>query len=89
MSVDLNLEIADLTEDEKKEKENDANLYRSCCGPVSDKRLLTFISMFSISIIALGFSFASIAHGGLDKDDKLFYTGLISLIIGVWVRTPV
>ena len=78
-------------EDEKKDEKKieDVNLYRSCCGPVSDKRLLNFIAMLSISIIALGFSFVQITKSDLDKDEKLFFTSLITMLIGIWLKQPI
>lgn len=72
----------------EEEKEN-PNIYKSCCSVPSDKRLLTFIAMLSISIGTLSFCFSQLAIGGLEKDRELFYTGLISMIIGIWIKSPV
>ena len=88
MDHEVKIHTIEEEEDEKIDI-NDSNLYRSCCNVPSDKRLLTFIAMFSISIITLGFSFSQIARGDIDKEKEIFYTGLISLIVGIWVRSPV
>ena len=85
--MDHEVKIHENEDDEKKEDES--NLYKSCCNVPSDKRLLTFIAMFSISILTLGFSFSQIARGDIGKEKEIFYTGLISLVVGIWVRSPV
>jgi hypothetical protein len=76
-------------EDEKKENDEEKEvIWQSCCGVPSDRRLLTFVSVFSISIGVLSFCFSQLAIGTLNKDREMFYISLITLIIGVWIKSP-
>ena len=64
------------------------NQYRTCCGAMSDKRLLIFISSLSISLLILCFSCYKLAHNN-DCQNQNTYVGLISLIIGIWIKSPI
>ena len=85
--MDHEVKIHENEDDEK--KEDDRDLYKSCCNVPSDKRLLNFIAMLSISILTLGFSFSQITKSNLDKDEKIFFTSLITMILGIWLKSPV
>ena len=69
---------------EAKEGENRIS---TCCGTVSDKRLLVFVSSITISSMTLAFSFYQLSKG-LDCQSENLYVGFVSLIIGYWCRSP-
>ena len=65
----------------------DVNDWHSCCGTSSDKRLLVFIANLSISFILLIFSMIRLIEP-LQPDERSIYIGFISLVIGIWVKSP-
>ena len=69
------------------DKNND-NQWHSCCFKTSDKRLLKFISIFTISISVLIFSFYKLSTD-ITYDEQNTYIGLITLIIGIYIKSPV
>ena len=73
--------------EEIKDEEN-GHLWRSCCGVVSDRRLLVFSSNLSISLIILLFSFYKL-NQDLDCSHENLYVGFISLILGYWIKSPI
>ena len=64
------------------------NLWKTCLCGSSDKRLLTFVAMISISISILVFCFFMIANRSLSCPELNTYISLISLILGIWVKSP-
>ena len=72
----------DVDDEEKK------NEYSLCCSKrKTDRRLLTFISLFSISVMVLSFSFYMLTTD-LDCNQESVYVGLISMIVGIWMKSP-
>ena len=65
----------------------DVNHWDSCCGKASDRRLLIFLANLSISFTLLIFSMIRLIEP-LQSDEKAFYCSIISLIIGIWVKSP-
>lgn len=65
----------------------DVNHWDSCCGKPSDRRLLVFMANLSISFILLIFSMIRLI-GQLPPDERSIYIGFISLVIGIWVKSP-
>ena len=63
------------------------NDWHSCCGTSSDKRLLVFIANLSISFILLIFSMVRLIEQ-LPPDERSIYIGFISLVIGIWIKSP-
>ena len=53
------------------------NLMHSCCGGMSDKRLVILLTQVSVSILVLGFSGAMLAVSD-EPNDKAIYMSLIS-----------
>jgi hypothetical protein len=66
------------------EEDRTENLYRSCCGNTSDKRLVVLLTQVSVSILVLGFSGAMLAFGGTDTD-RAIYMSLMSSTISYWL----
>lgn len=64
------------------------NQYKTCCGTVSDKRLLVFISSLSISLLILTFCCYQLVNKE-DCQSQNTYVGIITLIIGIWLKSPV
>lgn len=71
-------------EDRKKHEDNQLN---TCCGKPSDKRLLIFISSLSISLLVLTFCCFQLVNKP-DCQSQNTYVGLITLIIGIWLKSP-
>ena len=60
------------------------NLYKSCCGGFSDKRLITLLTQVGISALVLIFSGLMLAIGNTETD-KAIYMSLISSTISFWL----
>ncbi len=60
----------------------------SCCGKTSDKRLLIFAANLSISMILMIFSLVRLTQTNISNDDKQTYVGFVSLIVGIWIKSP-
>jgi type IV secretory pathway TrbL component len=73
---------------ENKETLIDTNHWDSCCGKVSDKRLLIFSANLSISLILMIFSLIRLCDDKLINEEKATYVGFITLIVGIWIRSP-
>lgn len=69
---------------EEREQENQL---KTCCNTVSDKRLLMFISSFCISMVIIVFSCFQLMRLD-DCQSQNSYMGLLSLIVGIWIRSP-
>ena len=74
--------------EEHKEEEKEAYQWDSCCMRKTDSRLLTFIASFFISMILLIFSCYQLTRPDMDCASENIYISLITLIIGVWVKSP-
>ena len=66
------------------EDDNTQNLYRSCCGGSSDKRLVVLLTQVAISILVLSFSGGMLAVSD-EPNDKAIYMSLISSILSYWL----
>lgn len=64
------------------------NTWGTCCGTTSDKRLLAFIASISLSSIILIFSCVQLVNAKLDCNQEHVYVGLITLVFGVWCKSP-
>ena len=66
------------------------NYYRCCCSDkLTDRRVLEYLTKVGISFGVLIFSFTMIVKNDDPCSPLLqFYTGLISLIIGVFIKNP-
>ena len=60
------------------------NLYKSCCGTFSDKRLIVLLAQISISVVILIFSGLMLAIGDTDTD-KAIYMSLMSSTLSYWL----
>jgi hypothetical protein len=58
----------------------------SCCLRVN-KNAMVFFAQLAISLIVMGFSIFMLSKSDSCEHDSL-YSGLLSMIIGVWVRAP-
>ena len=67
---------------------DDDNLIRTCCGRVSDKRLLAFVASISLSSIVTIFSCYQLTQG-LECSQETTYISLIIFILGYWLKSPV
>jgi hypothetical protein len=63
------------------------NQLQTCCGKSSDKRLLSFLASFVISIGLVSFSCYKLASSEKCTEQNL-YVGLISIILGIFVKSP-
>ena len=73
---------------EHNNEEKEAYQWDSCCMRKTDSRLLTFIASFFISMILLIFSCYQLTRPDIDCASENIYISLITLIIGVWVKSP-
>lgn len=64
------------------------NILKTCCGTTSDKRLLVFVSSFTISMFTALFACIQLIRLD-DCHSQNTYTGLLTLIIGLWIRSPI
>lgn len=83
-----------LESDEVFDSKNSADTWRSnCCQKNSDhkidSRLLVFIVNVVISLITLILSFIKLFSNDLNESDKSTYIGLISLVVGIWIKSPI
>ena len=82
-------------EEEKKTRESvNSDTWKSnCCRKNSDNkidsRLLVFIVNVVISLITLILSFIKLFSHDLNESDKSTYIGLISLVVGIWIKSPI
>ena len=58
-----------------------------CCNEKTDVRLLIFLSTFTVTFTLLIFSCYQLAHVN-DCQSENLYVGLITLVVGVWVKSP-
>jgi hypothetical protein len=64
------------------------NKWSLCCySKGTDARLLQFIATFIISIVLLIFSCYQLSYTS-DCEGTNLYTGLITLVVGVWLKSP-
>ena len=70
---------------ENLEQEHQLN---SCCGTKSDKRLLVFISSYSIALFALFFSMIQLVRLD-DPHSQVTYVGIMTMIIGLFIPSPI
>jgi hypothetical protein len=66
------------------EEDKTENLYHSCCGGSSDKRLVVLLTQVSVSILVLGFSGIMLAASN-EPTDKAIYMSLMSSTISYWL----
>jgi len=66
------------------EEDTTQNLYRSCCGGSSDKRLVVLLTQVAISVLVLGFSGGMLAVSD-EPNDKAIYMSLISSTLSYWL----
>ena len=77
-----------MDDNENKEDLIDNNHWDSCCGKVSDKRLLIFSANLSISLILMIFSLVRLCDDKLMNEEKATYVGFITLVVGIWLKSP-
>ena len=68
-------------------KHSDTNI-KTCCNRTSDSRLLKFIATFSITSIIIIFSCYQLSKPDISCPDQNTYVGLITLLIGIWLKSP-
>ena len=66
------------------EEDQTQNLMHSCCGGMSDKRLVILLTQVSVSILVLGFSGGMLAVSD-QENDKAIYMSLISSTLSYWL----
>ena len=62
---------------------------KTCTGLTTDKRLITLITSTLISLMVISFSCYQLAANKLDCSTQHTYVGLLTLIIGIWLKSPV
>ena len=90
-------EVFDSKNSEKKntrESVNGSDTWKSNCCQKNrdnkiDSRLLVFIVNVAISLITLILSFIKLFSHDLNESDKSTYIGLISLVVGIWIKSPI
>ena len=63
------------------------NQWKSCCLVV-DRRAVLFFSQLSISMIVLTLCVYNLVVHHDNCDSNQLYTGLLTMIIGVWIDAP-
>ena len=66
------------------EEDRTENLYHSCCGGSSDKRLVVLLTQVSISILVLSFSGVMLSVSE-EPNVKAIYMSLISSTLSYWL----
>ena len=66
------------------EEDQTENLMHSCCGGMSDKRLVILLTQVSVSVLILCFSGAMLAVTD-EPNDKAIYMSLISSTLSYWL----
>jgi hypothetical protein len=66
----------------------DKNRWDSCCGKASDKRLLVFSANLVISLILMIFSLIRLCDSKIIPEERSIYVGFITLITGIWLKSP-
>ena len=66
------------------EEDKTENLYHSCCGGSSDKRLVVLLTQVAISVLVLSFSAGMLAVSD-EPNDKAIYMSLISSTLSYWL----
>jgi len=66
------------------EEDTTENLMHSCCGGMSDKRLVILLTQVSVSVLVLSFSGAMLASTD-EANDKAIYMSLISSTLSYWL----
>jgi hypothetical protein len=67
-----------------REEDHAENLYQSCCGKPSDKRLVVLLTQITVSIMILVFSGTMLAFTE-DSTDKAIYMSLLSSTLSYWL----
>ena len=74
--------------EEVKTGQDNPNNWRSCSGCICDKRILVFTSQLGISVTVVLFCMFQLYYSTSCERDSL-YSGLLSLILGCWLPSPV
>jgi hypothetical protein len=76
---------------EERESVNGSDTWKvNCCNDHKiDSRLLVFIVNVAISLITLILSFIKLFSNDLNESDKSTYISLISLVVGIWIKSPI
>ena len=72
----------------QQQTEDNDNLIKTCCGRVSDKRLLAFVASISLSSIITIFSCYQLSTE-LDCPSQNMYSALLMFILGFWLKSPI
>ena len=64
-------------------------IWKCCTGTMSDKRLLRFVAMLGITGPVLLFSIAMLSMRDLSCPEQNTFIGLITLILGTWLKSPI
>ena len=72
----------------QQQTEDNDNLIKTCCGRVSDKRLLAFVASISLSSIITIFSCYQLSTE-LDCPQENMYSALLMFILGFWLKSPI
>jgi len=70
----------------EKNNKNNGIVWTSCCLRLNKHAVLFFAQLF-ISLIVMGFSIYMLVRSTSCEHDAL-YSGLLSMIIGVWIKAP-
>jgi hypothetical protein len=64
------------------------NTLKCCSGGSTDRRLLVFISTLTISLLTILFSIYQLVNLN-DCHSQNTYIGILTLILGIWIRSPI
>ena len=79
---------------ENERAENEIKNYYACCcfKQPTDRRLLTFMAQFGVSIMMIIFSIYKLSVENncpcSDTNYNNFYSGILMTIIGIWLPSP-
>jgi hypothetical protein len=62
-------------------------IWRSCCGMKLDKRVVVFTSQFIIALMIVIFSLFQLSISN-DCNHNQLYTGLLTMIVGIFLPSP-
>lgn len=69
--------------------ERNSNIWNCCLFGSSDRNCLRFITITSLSFFIIGFSAAMLAFADLPCEEQHTFVGLITLILGFWLKSNV
>ena len=86
MTVEFS-EVAVRSPDEN-DVERNSNIWKCCLFGTSDRNCVRFSTVAVLSFFIIGFSASMLAFADLPCQEQHTFVGLITLILGFWLKSP-